>query len=190
VGQNPDPFPFVIGAAVGRRKHSPFRIEPHRGQVSENSPESSRSEHWAVFSSRSEHWAVFHEDEPWSYLANDPRHFDPESASRTIKPCAVSRGADVLAGKSASHDINNSSPRASVERPNVIPNRERRHCSVVLSRDKDGLGVGIKLNGANASMPEQLTCENSSTMAREKMKLIQATSNSCCSINPIFLARR
>jgi hypothetical protein len=168
VGQNPDPFSLVIGAAIARGKHSPFRMEPHLGQVSKYSSESPRSEHWAVF----------HEDDSRSYFANDPSHFDPETASRAFETGSVSSGTDVLTGKSASHDINNSSPRSSVESPNVIPNRERRHGSIVLPRNEDGLGVGIKFNGANASMPEQLTCENSSTMAREKMKLIQATSNS------------
>ena len=87
VGHNPDSIPSVRGANVVRSQHSPFRIIPHRGQVSENSSKPARSEHWGVF----------HEDESGSYFANDPGHVVPHS-----RPCAVDSGAfaccaDVLA---------------------------------------------------------------------------------------------
>jgi hypothetical protein len=162
VGQNPDSFAQMGSAGVGCRKHSPFDIEPHRGQVSKNSSESPRSEHWAVF----------HFDSLWSNFANDPRHFDPEAASLAVEPVTGSSGTDVLTGKPASHDVSNSSPSASVKGSNVIPNRECRKGAVVLPSDEDRLGVGIKLNGAYASIAPQLACKDSSASTREKMKLI------------------
>jgi hypothetical protein len=162
VCQNPDSFAQMGSAGIGRRYDSPFRIEPHRGQVSKNSSESPRSEHWAVF----------HFDSLGSNFANDPRHFEPEATSLAVEPVTSSSGTDVLTGKPTSHDVSNSSPSASVKGSNVIPNRECRKGAVVLPSDEDRLGVGIKLNGAYASIAPQLACKDSSASTREKMKLI------------------
>lgn len=52
MGKNPDAVPPMIGANVGRSQHAPLRIEPERGQVSENSSESPRSEGWGVLHER------------------------------------------------------------------------------------------------------------------------------------------
>jgi hypothetical protein len=144
-------------AGICRRYDTPFRIEPHLGQVSENSSESPRSEHWGVLQL----------DLSRSYFANDPCHFCPESASLSVDAGARSRRADVLARKPPSHNVNNSVPWSSVKGSNVIPNRERRKGAVVLPGDKDGLGVGIKLDGAYASTTKELTCKDASTSARE-----------------------
>jgi hypothetical protein len=46
VGKNPDSLSQMGSAGVRRRNDSPLRIEPHRGQVSKNRSQSSRSEHW------------------------------------------------------------------------------------------------------------------------------------------------
>ena len=46
VGQNPDPVPPVRSAGMVRAQHSPPRIIPHLGQVSENSSKPPKSEHW------------------------------------------------------------------------------------------------------------------------------------------------
>nr|WP_244127745.1 hypothetical protein [Burkholderia gladioli] len=105
-------------------------------------------------------------------MANDPSHFGPEPASLTVEAITGPGCADVLAWKTPSHDVNNSAPRSAVKGSNVIPNREWRKGAIVLPSDKDGLGVGIKFNGAYASVSPQLTCKDSSTSTREKMKLI------------------
>ena len=162
MSHDPDPLPFVRRANVGSSQHSPFRIKPQRGQVSKNSSESPRSECWAVF----------HEDEAGLYFANDPCHFSPHAAALAVDACAFSCGADVLARKSATNDVNNSSPWFPVKSLHVIPNRERRETSVVLSCHKHGLGVGLPLDGAHCSVSDQLAGENSATNATEKMKLI------------------
>jgi hypothetical protein len=70
VGQlpdDPDPRPDVGSSGVVRSEHSPFRIEPHRGQVTEDD----------VKPSKSEHWRVLHEHESGSNFANDSRHLSP-----------------------------------------------------------------------------------------------------------------
>jgi hypothetical protein len=70
VGQlpdDPDSLPDVRSSGIVRSEHSPFRIEPHRGQVTEDD----------VKPSKSEHWRVLHEHESGSYFANDSRHLSP-----------------------------------------------------------------------------------------------------------------
>jgi hypothetical protein len=66
VGSNdPDSIALVRRADIGSSEHAPSRIEPHRGQIPENTSESARSEDWAVL----------HEDVLRSYLTDDPGHF-------------------------------------------------------------------------------------------------------------------
>jgi hypothetical protein len=157
VRHNPNPLALVRCANVGCSQHAPSRIKPQRGQVSKNSSKSPRSEHWAVF----------HEDVARSYLANDPGHVAPHAAAFAVNACTSPCGADVLAGKAASHDVNNACPRSSVKGLHVIPNRERREGSIVLSCNKHGLGVGLPLNGADASVAQQLAGKDASTSACE-----------------------
>jgi len=66
---DPDPIPLVRCADVVRAQNSPFRSEPHLGQVSEYGSESPSSKNWAVL----------HECVAGSNLANDAGHLFPES---------------------------------------------------------------------------------------------------------------
>jgi hypothetical protein len=52
VGHNEDAVAEVRGADMGRRYAIPFRIEPERGQVSENGSESERKVAWNVLQDR------------------------------------------------------------------------------------------------------------------------------------------
>jgi hypothetical protein len=149
-------------AGVGSAEHSPSRIEPHLGQVSEYSAKPPSSEHWRVL----------HEREAGSYFTNDAGHFHPEAGSLAFDPGALAGCADVLAGKAARNDINTASPRSAVKSCNVRPNGEGGEKAVVLSLHKNGCGVGIKFNGADGSPPEELPPEYSATSAREKSQLI------------------
>jgi hypothetical protein len=157
VAHNPNTVPLVWGANVGCSQHSPSRIKPQRGQVSKNSSKSPRSENWAVF----------HEDVSGLYFANDAGHVAPHSAAFAVNACPPPCCGYVLAGKAATNDINNSAPWSSVKGLHVIPNRERREGSIVLSCHKHGLGVGFPLDGGNASVPEQLAGEYAATSACE-----------------------
>ena len=141
-----------------RRNATPLRIEPHFGQVSENSSESARSEHWAVL----------HEREPRSYLANDSGHFSPESGAFAVDSRPASDLANVLAWEAARNHVNNSAPRLSVKGANVIPNRERREKAVILSGDKNARGVGLALDSAHGSPAKQVAAEYSSTSPGEE----------------------
>jgi hypothetical protein len=101
----------------------------------------------------------------------------PHAGSLSVDSCTLSCDADVLTGKSSRYDINTASPRATVKGANVIPNRERRENSVILSGGKYACGVGVPLDGAHGSPSEQVPAEYASTSAREKSQLIQATSH-------------
>jgi hypothetical protein len=103
--------------------HSPPRIIPHRGQVSENDSESPRSESWRVF----------HEHVSGSNFANDAGELSPEPGAFAVQPGPVSCDAGVLARESSRYHVNNAAPWSSVKGADVIPDRERREVSGVLS---------------------------------------------------------
>ena len=157
VAHKPEPIPLVRSANIGSSQHRPATVIPERGQITKHDSESSSNECWAVF----------HEDVAGSNLANDARHVLPHSATLSGDSCASSSHADVLARKAASHDVNNSAPRSCVKTLHVIPNRERREASIVLSCHKHGLGVGIPLDGTDASVSKQLAGKDAATSARE-----------------------
>jgi hypothetical protein len=145
------------GTNVDRSHNSPLRIKPERGKVGEHS----------VKSANNECWAILNECVAGSYFANDPGHVMPHSATLPVKSCTFSCDADVLTRKASSHDVNNSAPRSSVKGLHVIPNRESRECSIVLSCHKHGLSVGFTLDGADGSMSEQQSGKYAATSARE-----------------------
>ena len=138
---------------MDRSEHSPFRIVPHLGQVSEYNSKSPRSEYWAVL----------HEDVSRSYLANDPRHVLPHPAPFPCDPCASSGTADVLAREASRYHVNKSAPRGSVKGLNVIPNRERREKAFILSGGKYSSWVGFKFDGADAFPSEQLSSKDATS---------------------------
>jgi hypothetical protein len=157
----------MLGGTNGvSSEHSPSRIEPHAGQVCENSVESPSSEHWRVL----------HEHEARSHFANDAGHFHPQSAALAVESIASAGDADVLTGKPARYHVNNAAPRPSVKGANVIPNRERRENAVILSLGKYARGVGLALDGADDSPSKQVAAENAATSACEKSQLIQGFS--------------
>jgi hypothetical protein len=157
VGSNPQAFAVVRRANVGSSQHTPSRIEPERGHVTEDASKSASNESWGVL----------HEDVARSNLANDASELGPEAGAFSVDTCALAGDADVLAGKAARNHVNNSSPRSSVKGANVIPNRERREKAVILSGDKYACGVGVEFDGADGSPSEQVAAENAATSACE-----------------------
>jgi hypothetical protein len=178
VTHNPDALSQMGSSGIGRRYDTPFRIEPQRGQVSKNSSESPRSEHWAVF----------HFDSDGLYLANNPNHVGPQPTSLAIDAGSGSSSADVLAGKAARYDVNNSSPRSAVKSRNVRPNWESFENSIVLSLRQNLCGVSVTFNCAHGSASVELPSEYSSTSACEKSQLIQFFSFSFCRSAHFLLA--
>jgi hypothetical protein len=144
-------------------EHSPARIIPQRGQVSENTSKPSSSESWGVF----------HEYEAWSHLANDSGHFRPQSAPFSIQSLAGAGNTDVLAREAARDDIHKSSPRSPVEGSHIVPDGEWLKASVVLAGHEDSPGVLVAFDGTDRPPSEQLAAENAASSACEKCQLIQ-----------------
>jgi hypothetical protein len=157
VGNNPDSETAVIESGVVRSQHAPFRIEPHLGQIPKNS----------VKPPKSEHWAVLHKCASWSYLANDPLKFSPESASLPVETVAGSCCADVLARKPSRYHVNNSSPWLSVEGTNIIPNGERWKVSFILSLHESSGAKGVDFHSADGSPSKQFASEYAASSACE-----------------------
>jgi hypothetical protein len=153
----PQPVSPMRRADIGSAQHSPSRVIPERGQVTEDSSESASNESWGVL----------HKDVARSNLANDASELGPEAGAFSVNASALSCDADVLTGKAARNHVNTSSPRSSVKGPNVIPNRERREKAVILSGDKYACGVGVEFDGADGSPSEQVAAENAATSACE-----------------------
>jgi hypothetical protein len=80
-----------------------------------------------------------------------------------------------LARKSRRYHVNKSSPCCAVEGSHVGPDGKGREKSVGLPLRKNGCAVGINLNGADGSPPEQVAAEYAATSACEKSQLIQRT---------------
>jgi hypothetical protein len=162
VGKNPDSLSLVGSPGVARSHNSPSCIEPHRGKVKQD--QSKPSSH--------KHRAVFHPHEAGSNFTNNPRHLSPESRAGTTDPGALAGGANVLAWEPARNHVNNSAPRLAVKGSHVIPDREGRKASVVLPGDQHIAGVGVELDGADGSPPEERSPEYAATSACEKCQLI------------------
>jgi hypothetical protein len=106
---------------------------------------------------------------PGSDICHDPSHFRPEIVCNVF---SSSRAGIGLTGKASRYAVNNAAPWASVEGANIIPNGERWNMSFILSLHESSDAVGIALNCADGSVPEQLGCENAASNASEKLQLI------------------
>ena len=148
-------------SGVVRSHNSPPRIIPHFGKVTEDHGKSSGNKQRAVF----------HEDVPRSYFTDDSRHVGPQAAALPGDADASAGAADVLAREAPRHHVNTAPPWASVKGANVIPYRERRENAVILSGDKYSDGVGIVLDGADGSPPEDVAAEYAATRSCEQGKL-------------------
>jgi len=162
VGHKPEALASVRRSNIGSSHNSPLRVIPERGKITKDS----------VKSSSNEHWAILHEDVTGSYFANHPRHVLPHSASLTVESISFACDGDVLTGKPARYDVNNSSPRFSVKGLNVIPNRERREKTVILSGAQHACWIWLPLDGADSSPSEEMSAKYSATSACEKSQLI------------------
>jgi hypothetical protein len=149
----PNAFSSVRCSGMDRSEHSPLRIVPHRGQVSEYNSKSPRSEYWAVL----------HERVSGSYLANDPRHVRPHPTAFPCDARSLSGCADILAREAARYHVNKSVPRSSVKGLNVIPYRERREKAFILSGGKYSSGVWLPFDGAYAFPSKEFASEDTAS---------------------------
>jgi hypothetical protein len=160
----PEPVALVRGANVGSSQHCPATVIPDRGQVTEDSPKSPNKERWAVL----------HEHVSGSNVANDAGHVEPQSRPFAVDAGAPAGDADVLAGEAPRNHVNTASPRSPVKGANVIPDREGRENSVVLSGDKNACGPRVALDSADRAHARKLAAEDSSPGAGEQGEFAKA----------------
>jgi hypothetical protein len=116
VAHNPDSFPPVGKAEIIGSNDSPRRSIPQGGKVSDN----------GIQSSGNKEWRVFHKDVSRSNLTDDPGHVLPQSGLVPFNAGALPNCGYVLTREAAAHDINAPTPGRSIERLDIIPDREAR----------------------------------------------------------------
>lgn len=125
------------------RNAIPLRVIPERGQVPED----------AAKPSRTEHGDVFHDDPSRSKLANKPSELGPKTRAGPVEPCALSGGAEILAGKASAEDVDS----GEVVRPDgadVVENGDRGPVA-----PEDGVAEGLSLNKESCVHPGALEAE-------------------------------
>jgi len=145
--------PFVGSSGVFRSQHSPSRIIPHRGKITEDHGKSSGNKERAVF----------HKNETRSNLTDDARHVRPQTGLLSGNSRSLSGCADVLARKSSADDIDCSAPLSPIKGAHVIPDWESVKTSVRLSGKQDASGVGIKLDSADGAPSKQSPSQDSTS---------------------------
>jgi hypothetical protein len=131
VGNQEEPITSVMGAKGCRWDAVPFRIEPARGQVPENSlnPPNKESCH------------VLHEDVAGSKLANEPEVFSPETGALSVEASALAGKADVLTREASTQDVNGGGITSS-QGADVV---EEASFRPVLPKDFLRIGVALHL---------------------------------------------
>lgn len=140
VGQDPDPLPLVRCASLGRGVQTPLRIEPEVGKVGEDVREPGPNKSGDVLQ----------ENESRSHVTDEPSDGRPEPpviVSSTLLSCRRER----LTGEPGSDEIHASTPRCTVERGEVRPDRSAIQGRVVHPRHESGRCVGVPLNVSHGS---------------------------------------
>jgi hypothetical protein len=133
------------GSDMMRSQHSPARIIPQVGKITEDHGKTSGNKQRAVF----------HKHETRSNLTNNSCHVRPQTGLRSGDSSSLSGCADVLAGESAADDINSTMPGFTIKGAHVIPDWESVKASVRLSCKQDVSGIGIKLNSTDGAPSKQ-----------------------------------
>jgi hypothetical protein len=97
------------------------------------------------------------------YLANDPGHFGPQSASFSVEAVTFSGNADILAGEASGDDVNASAPGNAVEGAHIVPDGELGEHSVPLSGKEYAAWVGSKLNSADGAPSKDVSAQDASS---------------------------
>jgi len=136
-----------------RSQHSPSRIIPHRGKITEDHGKTSGNKQRAVF----------HKHETRSNLTNNARHFLPQTGPSSCDTRSFSSRANILTGEASADDINSTMPGFTIKGAHVIPDWESVKTSVRLSGKQDASGVGIKLDSADGAPSKQSPSQDSTS---------------------------
>ena len=141
VPQEPEPFPAVGCTNGGRGEQTPLRIEPEVGKIPADTVEPSEA---------NKSGDVLQEHEPGFHVSHDPGNVRPQPSliiDTVTPPCARER----LAVETGSDDIHAATPRATVERGDVIPDRRSIQVRLFHPCHESGRRVGVPLNTHHGS---------------------------------------
>lgn len=124
-----------------RREHTPLRIEPQLGQVSENVSKPSISEPWDVFQ----------EDEGGSYVTNCSDDVGPDPSVVVCSSSLAGLG-ERLAREPRSDEIHDATPLSALEGREIVPDRCLIQGLVFHPRHEDGRSVGVALDVTHTSV--------------------------------------
>lgn len=93
---------------------------------------------------------VLAEEPPSAALLGDTEHVGPE-VSRVVGSASLPGRGEGLAGVPTHHEIHRSTPRSSVERSEVRPDRRRSQPPLFHARDKACRGIGFPLDSNHGS---------------------------------------
>lgn len=136
VGQNEDSGSPVRGPDIGRSKHTPFRIEPKIGQVTEDDAEPASAD---------EGRHVFQPDEAGIHFANAVSDVGPDPPL-VVHALAFAGCGPGLTREARNDAIHESTPASAVEGDNVVPDRRRIQPPVCHARHQYSGGIGFPLN--------------------------------------------
>ena len=139
--QDEEPVTEVRGADGCRGDTVPFRNPPARGQVCEYRAEAQGKVTWDVLA----------EEEPRVRFPDDAPDVRPEVA-RIADPATLAGDGEGLAWVSRSDEIHRSTPRATIEGGDVVPDRSLIQGRVCHPRHKNGRAVGLPLNSTHKAM--------------------------------------
>lgn len=165
VRKNPDAVSLVRSSDIGSSEHTPRRIKPHAGKVSENDIEPARSEVRAVFD----------EDKLRRNLFDDSRELSPEPRLLPFEAGAITSARDVLTGEPSADDVDEPAPRLAVESDNVIPDREGREETIALSGEQNAAAIGINFDSADGHVTEEAPAQEPTTGTGKESELSESS---------------
>lgn len=139
VGQDEEALATVGSADLGCAVHTPARIEPERGQRTQDLGESVA----AVDAEESRD--ILEKDSCWGHVSHDSGDVRPDPA-RVSHAAASAGDRGGLAGESRHHEIHRPAPSSAVEAEQVVPDRSRIQPPVRHARDQRGGGIGFPLD--------------------------------------------
>lgn len=141
VAQEPEPLALMRCANGGCGEHTPLRIEPVDGKVSEDVIQPSGSNNVGD---------VLQQHKSRSHVADDPPSEGPEMPL-VVKTTLLSGTGERLARETGSDEIHSPTPRATVEGGEVRPDRSLIQGLVRHPRHEYGRCVAVPLNVSHGS---------------------------------------
>lgn len=136
-------MPAVRGTNVGRGKQTPLRIEPEVGKVGADVRQTSPNKSGDVLQ----------EHESRSHISQDPGNVWPEP-SLVIDTETLPRRREWLTVETGSDDIHSATPRFTVERGDIIPDRRLIQGLFFHPRHESGRCVTVPLNTSHGTYVE------------------------------------